>query len=71
MGLIPTFIERLEQTGVIIPRDMFSNDPKVNATGPAKPAAKVNPMPTPMPTLKKTGTEGGGNSGTPSGGTPS
>lgn len=38
MGLIPTFIEKLEQKGVIIPRDIFSNEPKQPAAaGNAKP----------------------------------
>lgn len=55
MGLIPTFIEKLEQKGVIIPRNIFSNDPpKPSAT--AKPKAKI--MPT-MPPIKRTGTGGG------------
>jgi len=61
MGLIPTFIEKLEQKGVMIPRNMFSNDPP-------KPAAVVAPkasiMPGAMPGMmappKKTGTGGGG-----------
>jgi septum site-determining protein MinD len=29
-GLIPTFIEKLEQKGVIIPRDLFSSEVKNN-----------------------------------------
>ncbi|GIL18794.1 MAG: hypothetical protein BroJett040_25450 [Oligoflexia bacterium] len=59
MGLIPTFIEDLEAKGVVIPRDMFSNDPKVN-TPPAQQSAPKNPMPGAMPSLvKKTGTGGG------------
>lgn len=55
MGLIPTFIEKLEQKGVIIPRDIFSNEapkPNVNKSGP-----KPGLMPT-MPGMKKTGTGG-------------
>jgi septum site-determining protein MinD len=36
LGLIPSFIEKLEAKGVVIPRDMFSNDPKAVQTGPAK-----------------------------------
>lgn len=57
LGLIPSFIEKLEQKGVIIPREMFSNDPKATATGPAAP--KVGVMPGVMPNLaKKTGTGG-------------
>lgn len=56
MGLIPTFIEKLEQKGVIIPRDLFSNEaPKSLAQAGAKPGM----MPTPMPgMIKKTGTGG-------------
>jgi pilus assembly protein CpaF len=57
MGMIPTFIEKLEQKGVIIPRDIFSNDPKP-AGFPA--ASKPNPAAlNPMAALKKTGTGGG------------
>jgi pilus assembly protein CpaF len=59
MGLIPSFIEKLEQKGVIIPRDMFSNDPKATGTPQQKPKA-APPMPGAMAPLKKTGTEGGG-----------
>lgn len=58
MGMIPTFIEKLEQKGVIIPREIFSNDPKANNPGAApkpNPTAVVNPM----AGLKKTGTGGG------------
>jgi len=57
-GLIPTFIKGLEQRGVVIPRDMFSNDPKATATGgPPTAAAKPMQMPTNMTGLmKKTGT---------------
>ncbi len=59
-GMIPTFIEELEQKGVIIPRDMFSNDPKATATGLTKEATKIAPaMPGNMANLmKKTGTGG-------------
>ncbi len=56
MGMIPTFIEKLEQKGVVIPREIFSNEPR-----PANPAAKPSPSIAlnPMPGLKKTGTTGG------------
>ena len=59
-GMIPTFLEELEQKGVIVPRDMFSNDPKVTASGQTKDAAKSVPaMPGNMTNLmKKTGTGG-------------
>jgi len=59
MGMIPTFIEKLEQKGVRIPRELFSNEqkPPSAASNPAKasPAASINPM----AALKKTGTGGG------------
>lgn len=52
-GMIPTFIEKLEQKGVFIPRDIFSNEIKTNLS-PLK-----NPTPGLMPQLtKKTGTGG-------------
>ena len=59
--MIPSFIEDLEARGVIIPRDMFSNDPKAVATGPQNQGAKGTPaMPGNMANLmKKTGTTGG------------
>lgn len=44
MGLIPTFIEKLEQKGVIIPRDIFSNEVK-----PTNPAAPGGPKPPATP----------------------
>lgn len=54
MGHIPTFVEKLEAKGVVISRDIFSNDPKVQNTGPAvnsgqaqikKPGPPVPPPP--------------------------
>ena len=59
MGLIPSFIEKLEQKGVIIPREMFSNDPKATATGPAAPKASLVPPVVAPLNIKKTGTGGG------------
>lgn len=57
MGMIPSFIEELEAKGVGIPRELFSNDPKVTATGPAaKPAPTVSPMMPQNFPKKKTGT---------------
>jgi len=54
MGMIPTFIEKLEQKGVIISRDIFSNEQK--AAGAPKPnPAILNPM----TGIKRTGTGGG------------
>lgn len=57
MGLIPSFIEKLEQKGVIIARDIFSNDPPKQVQQQA-PQLKVPTMPGAMPNLKKTGTGG-------------
>ncbi len=60
MGMIPTFIEKLEQKGVVIPRDMFSNDPKSTVTGPTGPAKPAVVMPGNMNNMmKKTGSGGG------------
>ena len=56
-GMIPTFLEELDQKGVVIPRDMFSNEVKVNSASGASGASSVKPMQMPMP-LKKTGTGG-------------
>ncbi|MFN7727827.1 MAG: ATPase, T2SS/T4P/T4SS family [Bdellovibrio sp.] len=57
MGLIPTFIEKLEQKGVIIPREIFSNEPPKIAPK-AAPNMKSPTMPQAMPQMKKTGTGG-------------
>lgn len=35
LGHIPSFVEKLEAKGVVISRDIFSNDPKLQATGAA------------------------------------
>jgi septum site-determining protein MinD len=62
LGHIPTFIEKLEAKGVVIPRDIFSNDPKVLAQGIPAPAAPVGPgaprrpLPPPPGPIKKSGT---------------
>jgi len=66
LGHIPTFIEKLEAKGVMIPRDIFSNDPKVVSQG--TPVVNNNPgggastpkRPNPPPpssntTIKKSG----------------
>lgn len=58
MGLIPTFIEKLEQKGVIIPREIFSNEAPKQAASPT-PQIKRPAMPNMMPNMKKTGTGGG------------
>jgi pilus assembly protein CpaF len=62
MGLIPTFIEKLEAKGVVIPRDIFSNEvkPATPAASPAAPKLGI-PAPTaprpggPVPPAKKSG----------------
>ncbi len=53
MGMIPTFIEKLEQKGVVIPREIFTNEQK-NSQAPRTLPNMINPM----PGLKKTGTGG-------------
>jgi septum site-determining protein MinD len=64
MGLIPTFIEKLEQKGVIIPRTIFSNDPKAQPAVQAPVARPMGTMPKlptmPAPIKKPTGTGEGG-----------
>lgn len=62
LGHIPTFIEKLEAKGVVIPRDIFSNDPKVVQQGiPAATSsanaggAKRPPVPQPPGGVKKSG----------------
>jgi septum site-determining protein MinD len=60
MGLIPSFIEKLEQKGVMIPRDIFSNENKPSATGqPGASSSSANAFPPNFQNLKKTGTTGG------------
>lgn len=62
MGNIPTFIEKLEAKGVKIPRDIFSNDPKVVSQGIPEansqqgPGGVRRPVPPPPGTPKKSGT---------------
>lgn len=59
-GMIPSFLEELDQKGVVIPRDMFSNDPKSTSTGPGQGASqKTLNMPGVTPPMKKTGSTGG------------
>lgn len=55
MGLIPSFIEKFEQKGVIVPRDIFSNEaPKVDANKAVTPNAPARPV-TPINKVKLTG----------------
>ena len=57
MGLIPTFIEKLEAKGVKISRDIFTNEPP-KVAAPTTTIAKGPTMPQAMPIMKKTGTGG-------------
>jgi len=58
-GSIPTFIEKLERKGVIIPRDLFRTEQNPTQTSEKpNPSIALNPMPG-MPALKKTGSTGG------------
>jgi septum site-determining protein MinD len=52
MGMIPTFIEKLEQKGVVIPREIFSNEQKLSQ--PQRAPNMINQL----PPIKKTGTGG-------------
>jgi pilus assembly protein CpaF len=54
-GHIPTFIEKLEQKGVVIPRDIFSNESKPTAV--AQPSA-ASSFPVGLGAFKKSGTGG-------------
>ncbi len=57
-GNIPKFLEKLEQKGVVIPREIFSPEMSKTPQAPKpNPAAAMNPM-AGMPPLKKTGTGG-------------
>lgn len=47
LGHIPTFIEKLEAKGVLIPRDIFSNDPRVVSQGAPAPTNPSGGPPTP------------------------
>ncbi len=62
MGLIPTFIETFEQRGVTIPRNLFVTNTQTNQApkAPSGPKLSRPKAPPQAPTLKKTGTEGGG-----------
>jgi pilus assembly protein CpaF len=55
-GVVPSFIQKLSDKGVVIPREMFSNDPKpATPTETAKPSSgnPVKPM-GPLNPIKKT-----------------
>jgi septum site-determining protein MinD len=59
MGFIPTFVEKLEQKGVIISRDIFSNQPAHPAQGGGQNPQALRPAVTPVSLFKPTGTGGG------------
>ena len=48
-GTIPSFIQKLSDKGIVIPREIFSNDPK--AQGAPSEAAKTAPPPPVMPKM--------------------
>lgn len=55
-GTIPSFIQKLSDKGVVIPREIFSNDPANNPTAqPAKPAGGLPKMPGVVAPVKKSG----------------
>lgn len=58
MGMIPTFIEKLEQKGVVIPRELFSSESKPTQVAPKTFPNLNNPSNPQMTPLKKTGTGG-------------
>ncbi len=55
-GTIPSFIQKLSDKGVVIPREIFSNDPAASAPAqPAKPAGALPKMPGVVAPVKKSG----------------
>lgn len=56
-GTIPSFIQKLSDKGVVIPREIFANDPTTNAPGvaAAKPVAGAMPKMPGVPPVKKSG----------------
>jgi septum site-determining protein MinD len=62
-GTIPSFIQKLSDKGVVIPREIFANDPNANnpaaaaaAKAPTAPGALAPKMPGgPVPPMKKSG----------------
>lgn len=45
-GTIPSFIQKLSDKGVVIPRELFSNDPKAQGAPSELPAKQAAPVPT-------------------------
>lgn len=63
MGRIPSFLEKLDQKGIVIPRDMFTTEIADNTPKSSTPASTaVAPFPQGFAPVKKTGTDGGGKS---------
>jgi pilus assembly protein CpaF len=59
MGMIPTFIEKMEQKGVHIPREIFSNEQSQKQSAGIS-SQRVNPgLVSSVGALRKTGTGGG------------
>lgn len=56
-GTIPSFIQKLSDKGVTIPREIFGNDPTTNApgSGPAKPPIATMPKMPGVAPVKKSG----------------
>jgi septum site-determining protein MinD len=52
-GVVPSFIQKLSDKGVVIPREMFSNEPKAANTVEQKPIQGPKPM-GPLNPIKKT-----------------
>lgn len=52
-GVVPSFIQKLSDKGVVIPREIFSNDPKPPGTPDQKPVQGPKPM-GPLNPIKKT-----------------
>ncbi len=52
-GVVPSFIQKLSDKGVVIPREIFSNDPRPAGTPEQKPVQGPKPM-GPLNPIKKT-----------------
>ena len=59
MGRIPTFIERFEQRGIHIPRDLFTTQQSVKSSGKAG-AAGIKPKPAPARVIRPSSSQKGG-----------
>lgn len=57
MGMIPTFIEKFEQRGVTVPRNLFTSSPSTAKPGPTSITAK-RASATPVPPKKASGSGG-------------